>query len=128
MITGILLWLALINPVHAIELFKIESATLEYRKFTDSNMAEIPQFTPTNQLALSINIKVIKFLYWENTVHGTSTDAQFRLIGLLSYLHIKYKRLSVGWEHHSQHVLEGRHPFLRFPHQDGFLVKIDLLL
>jgi len=122
-------WLFIIlfipNLCNALE---ITESYFEFRKFYfSSNMAEIPQYKPKESVALLMDVNLYKPLHWNNRVHGVSTDGQFRLIGWQFYLHFKIlTHFEIGWEHHSQHILENRHPILRFPHEDSFLLRIKL--
>lgn len=111
-------------------------ADIEYARFHPSaRMPEMPGFKAKEGLAINFETDVIGPVYWRNRIHALTDPGQYRLIGWnfelgvppLFWVKNKYAQaLRVYYEHHSQHLLEGQHPWMKFPVNDsiGFRMVI----
>lgn len=82
---------------------------------------------PKESLALNMNISPASWFHWKNRIHATTTSAQYRHVGWQLGLFVQpLDWLEVGFEHHSQHLLDrqGEH---HFPVEDQVMVKLYLL-
>ncbi len=84
-------------------------------------------------IALNMNANVLKYLYWNNKVHGTTEElvgtnkGQFRLIGYQFEFGLRpFNWLEVEYHHHSQHSLDHVYPYGHFPVEDAIQIKIYL--
>lgn len=107
-----------------------------YPLITDNG---IDNRTLGEELNLTVKIDVLKYLFWDNTVHsmtdkvlnpdGSTAGGQFRLVGLEFGLGVDFSRMwdwlpvRVGYWHYSQHELDGVSQW-HFPVQDAIAVKL----
>ncbi len=78
------------------------------------------------ELNLNVNTDVLKYGFWNNTVHSQTDQFQFRKIGWELQLGVRCgKYLDVYYEHYSQHFLDyaGKGAF---PRNDGVGIKLYL--
>lgn len=83
---------------------------------------------PKEGVNLLLNMDVLTFGYWDNTVETLTTDGQYRSIGLLTRLGVRVTRdVHVGYEHHSQHLIDRHHSYMhKFPVEDAVTLRIYL--
>jgi hypothetical protein len=124
-VRALLLLAALFLPL-ASAAFDLQRLEIEYRYFHASGrIPEMPAWTPKEGLAVYMDLHFLGPITWENYIHAMTDPGQYRLVGLKTELKVYvFRNLSVGIHHHSQHILEGRHPFLpKFPVQDAIQVN-----
>lgn len=107
--------------------FQIRELSIDYRHYYSSVMAEMPGFEPHEGLALNLNTNVIGPVIWEARVHSTTDPGQYRLVGLVMRAGVRFGWVEGGWEHHSQHLLDARQPYIHFPHEDSAYLKLYLI-
>lgn len=97
-------------------------------------MAQAPAWEMTQGVALSTEIRALDLsrwtramLYWKNRVHGEMDTSQFRLVGWEFEAGIRAGPLEFYRAHHSQHILDSQHPWMRFPVQDAWGVRLQLI-
>ena len=117
----------------------LQEVSLEYKSF--SSGGRDPLITQNGledraldkEVDLNVNIDILKYLYWNNTVHSMTdrfTDGgagQFRLVGWDYKLGVRiFDSLHVQYEHFSQHLLDTTYKHGDFPVQDslGFILYI----
>lgn len=66
-------------------------------------------------------------IYWRNRVHGEFDTSQARLIGWQFEVGVKIWKIEAYRAHHSQHVLDAEHPWMRFPVQDTIGLRVYLV-
>ena len=109
---------------------------VEYRWLRPgARLVELPNYQVNGKLQVSFGIELWDTIFWYNRVHSASDPSQFRLVGWETELTVIPAR-AIGWKwaewlelfaaHHSQHVLDAEHPFMRFPVEDSFGCRIRL--
>lgn len=127
--------------------FELQEVYVTYRSFlpggTEPMITQnpaLPDRALGNELDLTVNINLFKYLYWNNTVHsltdrqaGAPTDpGQFRMVGLEMGLGIDLMRLwevlpvSVGYAHYSRHVLDAPYGLGHSPVEDSIEIKLHI--
>lgn len=87
----------------------------------------LPDRTLGQGLDLMVNIDVLKYGYWENTIHsetdavmnpdGSTSTGQFRMVGWEYALGVDFRRIfswlpvRIGARHYSRHCLDCTYPF-----------------
>lgn len=67
-------------------------------------------------------------LFNDNKIHATTDNKQFRLVGLESKFGVKIDSVRIYFKHHSQHLLDSRHPYLTgYPVEDTLGIEWILL-
>jgi hypothetical protein len=129
LICAFLLWFT--GETRASDVFTLRELSIEYRSYSlysdqQRNMLIYPE-PPKDGLDVSLNTAVLGYFGWDSTVHSVTSDAQFRGVGLDMRLYLNLtQEISFGHWHHSQHVLDRASPYMRFPAEDAFFVKIYL--
>lgn len=121
------------------ETVELDKVDITYRDFfpggrdpliTDTG---IPNRQLGKEVSLNVDTNIITYFYWNNRIHGMTDEVtnsggrgQFRAVGwefdvgfqLLNFL-------SLGYHHHSQHVLDHEAPF-NWPVQDAVFINVVL--
>jgi hypothetical protein len=123
--------LATSSEAHATgwQLIELNEARLYWQHFIDEGRDELifPR-VHREALNLSVDMDVLSFFYWDNTVLSVTDESQFRGVGLHSKVGMRLTPwLSVQYDHTSKHVLDGQHSSLpSFPVYDSIGVLIQL--
>lgn len=115
----------------------VSALSLNYYRYDGvPRIAEAPKWEITQGIALELEIKAMNlsrfigfplYAYWANRVHGDMDTSQFRLVGWQFEAGVRFWRVEFYRGHHSQHILEDSHPWMRFPVQDTMGVRLLLL-
>lgn len=106
---------------------ELDRLAIEYGRYHPSaRMPEMPGFTAKEGLAVLFDMKLAGPLYWRNRVHAKTDPGQYRSIGWQFELGADpffwndslKNHLELFYAHHSQHLLEGQHPWMKFPVND----------
>lgn len=101
------------------EVIKLREASVKYQKFADNNYAPYFDKPQKERLSLVVNSDLLKYGFWNNRVHGTTTEDQYRWVGWNFQVGVRlFRQLDVQYEHHSQHAMDyniGAH----FPVEDS---------
>lgn len=109
-------------------LLKLDELSLNYRRYHKS--ARHPLFhesTPKEGIDLNMNTDLLWAGYWDNTIHSMTNSGQYYLVGWEFKLGVRlFPSLHVEYRHQSQHVLDDRYPYQKFPVEDsvGFTLYI----
>ena len=110
------------------KILELDSLYVDYKNFAQSTRD--PLFyasTKKESLSLNMNTNLIDFIYLDSRVHGETNYAKYELVGLEIRLGARITRsLEVGYQHHSQHLLDDRYPYMGFPVEDSFNVRLYL--
>lgn len=84
--------------------------------------------SPKEGLNVSICTDIFSYFYFDSTLETLTTGAQYRGVGLLLGVGIRLSdALSLGYYHHSQHVLDRDYSAMpKFPVEDALELKIYL--
>jgi hypothetical protein len=102
----------------------VRSLSIEYKHFVGKTIfPEMPNYVAKEGLALSFNTDLVGPLYWNNRIHSMTDSGQYRLVGwqfelgvrATDYLPKAWDGLELFYGHHSQHILDGHHPLVKFP-------------
>lgn len=115
--------LDLTNPIH------VDSVFIDYNKYHPSNRDPLFYNTTKKEtLSLNLNLDVLSFLYIDSRVHGDTDNSQYHLVGLEERIGVRvFKSLEIGWRHHSQHILDDKYPYQKFPVDDSFNIRLYLI-
>lgn len=108
------------------KLLDLDEVSAEYNHYLQPTHSAYFNESEKDGLSVNVDSTVAKYLFWNSTVHGTSNNSQYRLIGL--YMQVgarvsRYVDLSV-W-HHSQHLLDGGDEYGRhFPVENAVELKV----
>lgn len=70
---------------------------------------------------------LLDHLYWDNTVHADTDSAQFHSVGWKFELGTHVTTfLDLYYHHHSQHVMDGQLPFMKYPSEDSYGITINI--
>jgi len=113
----------------------VSGLSIDYYRFDGTpRMAQASAWEMTQGLALSTEIRALDVsqwlpasLYWRNRVHGEMDTSQFRLVGWEFELGARVGPVEIYRGHHSQHILDAVHPWMRFPVQDTIGIRVHLL-
>lgn len=93
----------------------------------------IPNRQLGKELSLQMNTSLLKYMYWNNMVHGTTDEVpgtssgQFRAIGYQFELGVRlFNWFETEYHHHSQHELDNVWPYGHWPVEDAISIKIYL--
>lgn len=130
-------------PSEANGLLELQQVDITYRSFfpggVDPLITENPYLPGRNmgkELNLAVNMDLLEYLYWNNTVHsmtdeGNDGSSQFRMVGWEFGLGVDFRRFglglpfSVGYYHFSRHTLDIATPN-HFPVCDSLELRIYL--
>ena len=108
---------------------KVDELSVEYQKFIAPErayIAEMPGERPKEGLALNMNLSGWNRIVWQNQVHATTTNAQYRLVGWNFLLGIQLTDWAmVAFRHHSQHLLD-KAGSSHFPVEDSLYLKLKI--
>lgn len=129
----------------AFDVFQVREVTVVYRIYQPGSVNPLVTQNPLlpgreidKGLDLEINTDLLKYLYWDNTVHSLTDrsaldgSGQFRKVGLEWRLGVDLGRvwkalpLSVGWWHYSEHLLETQWGLGHFPVSEAVEIRIRL--
>ena len=106
-----------------------DELSVQYKSYHPS--ARNPLFTdstPKEGINLVMNTDMLfGTAFWDNTIHTTTDDSQYRHIGWQFKLGTRiFSFLTVEYQHHSQHLLDTSYPHMKFPVEDslGFTLTI----
>ena len=128
LLVSILLYM---EKTYAGDVLDLKELSIEYKNYSVlsdyQRVALIYPDAPKDGLDVNINSTLLRYFGWDSKVHSVTDDGQYRGIGLqmAGYLNLT-QEFSFGWQHHSQHVLDREHAFMRFPAEDLLFVKIYL--
>lgn len=119
--------------------FDINEVSLDYRLYSESSRLPLvtqnglPNRRIDSGINLNVNIDIARYLYWDNTIHTYSdaiiaSDApgQHRTVSWEYSLGVRIsKELSVGYYHHSQHVLDTSYAN-PLPLEDAIQIKFTI--
>jgi len=98
----------------------IKNVSIEYRRLLNQpRLLELPTANKVDYLGLNLNLKLFGPIYWDNLAHLYSSSDRVKWVGWLFELGIKVSKFDLFYKHHSQHTLDGVHPFMDFPVNDG---------
>lgn len=98
----------------------VKDVSIEYRRLLNKpRLLEIPGASHVDYLGLNLNLGIAGPVYWNNLVHIYSSSDRVRWVGWLFELGLKISKVDLFYKHHSQHTLDGVHPFMDFPLQDA---------
>lgn len=110
--------LGMVSAAWSAELKKLD---ITYQRFHQSNI--IPEMYPHKAkegLSLGFDVSLYGPFYWNNVVHALTDAGQYRLIGWQFELGVSpWQSLDLFYIHHSQHLLDSHHPFVKFPVNDS---------
>lgn len=109
------------------KLLELQDASVHYRRYKDGGRdAVVYPETPKDGLLVNLDMDVLRYLYWNNTVGSIATENQYRAVWLNSKVGIRLTDLvSVQMNHKSTHVLDREHSYMSgFPVEDS----VDLIL
>lgn len=129
----------------AFDVFQVEEVTVIYRKFVSGSEEPlitqnpaIPEREMNEEVNLTVNSSVLKYFYWDNTVHSmtdkSSTDGSgsFRRVGWEWGLGVDLQRIwgplpvSIGRYHYSQHILDGQWGLGHTPLENAWELRLRL--
>jgi hypothetical protein len=101
------------------KLLELDEASVNYKSFHPNNHAPLFDGPQKERVTLNLDADVAKFFFFNNKVHGTTTSAQYHLIGWNFQIGARVsKYVDVQYEHHSQHLLDRPAPG-HFPVEDS---------
>jgi hypothetical protein len=113
-------------------IFDLQEVSLDYHNHAALNPNQrdpllFPE-SPKEKMALNVKTDMLWFLGLDTQLHASTTDSQYRAVGLQVDLYARITQyLEVGYEHHSQHLLDRDSASLpRFPSEDSLAVKLYL--
>lgn len=119
-----LVMLCSVAKVNAVELDRF---AIEYGRFHPSGrFPEMPGYIAKETIAAVFDIGLIGPVYWRNRVKALTDPGQYRQVSWQFELGADpffwqgdlKGHLEVFYAHHSQHLLEGQHPWMKFPVND----------
>jgi hypothetical protein len=111
--------LALQSEASDFRLLELRETSVNYKRFNKTNFAPLFEGPQKERITLTVNSDFMRYFFFNNRVHGTTTTAQYHLIGWNFQFGLRLsKYLDVLYEHHSQHVLD-ESPGQHFPVEDS---------
>lgn len=110
-------------------LLKLDELSVDYRNYAlvndkARNLLTYPEH-PKEALRLNINSSLARVIGWNSTVESYTTGAQYKSVGLETALFVRLSpSLEAGYYHRSQHVLDGKHPYMKFAVEDALTLKL----
>jgi hypothetical protein len=115
----------LANSSDAVEL---TDASIQYQKFAIPNFQPYFDRPARERLTLRLDSDVFPGVFFNNRIHGTTDETQYKWIGWNFQVGIRpISQLSLQFEHHSQHMLDsnmGAH----FPVEDSLGLTLHLVV
>jgi hypothetical protein len=111
-------------------LLDVDRVSFEYTKIADHRDFF---YTEDQQdlkygMAFLIDLRLAKYLYWDNNVHMMGTEAQVRAVGWEFEQGIRpFKQLDIFYYHHSQHVLERERGTRGYPLENRYGVRFNFI-
>lgn len=121
---------ALSRVSHAFEPIELKEVYINYHWITPNGRD--PLFTswglkPQKDLEVHINFDTFKYIYWDNNIHSTTDEHQFKLVGWEARIGIHILDcVDLGIYHHSQHILDGVYPYDGFPVKDAIELRLNI--
>lgn len=101
------------------KLLDLKEASVNYKHFAEKNRAPLFDGPQKERVSFNLNTDVANILFFNNRVHGTTTSAQYYLIGWEFSFGIRIsKYIDFMYAHHSQHLLDRVTPG-NFPVEDS---------
>jgi hypothetical protein len=127
---------AMSDDVSGVELHYVG---IEYKKFFSGGRDPLvtqnglPDRELGEELNLSVDLSILNYLYWNNTVHSMTDSyinggvGQFRVVGWKYEVgtHL-FSFLDVGLHHFSRHLLDYTYPYGNFPLQNAIVFRIKI--
>jgi hypothetical protein len=98
---------------------------------------EMPQYQAKESVSLGLDLALVGPIYWNNLIHTMTDDSQYRFVGWwfefglrssqLPFYPRSWPGIEAFYQHHSQHILEDRHPSMRFPVNDSIGFRIHFV-
>lgn len=114
------------------KLIELREAYIDYRNYAALNpngrdMLIYPE-PPKEGINLTLNTNIFKVFYWDSTIESSTTQGQYRSVGLETRLGVNLtEHLRFGFYHHSQHVLDRGHSYMdKFPVSDAVEIRFYL--
>ena len=121
---------------YSLDGFELREVSLNYRSYFGGgndpvlNSSGLPDRELDKKLDITINMDVLRYLYWDNQINSTtdkdinSGSGQFRVIGWEYRIGIRiFSSLEFGLYHHSQHILDHQ-GVGHFPVEDALQLKL----
>lgn len=108
---------------------ELNRAGFEYGRFiNDGQDVLIYPRKHKDVINLKLDMDVLSFLYWNNTLMGMTDTGQFRAVSWEYQLGLRVSdMLSVQYKHRSQHILDAVQPYLpTFPLEDSVGVSLKV--
>lgn len=109
---------------------QLREAALTYKKFVSDGRD--PLLYPEvhhEAIDVTLDMDILKYAYWDNTILSETTTGQYRSIGLRSFLvgvHV-FPWLDIQYAHQSLHVLDREYGVMdKFPVEDSVGLKLYL--
>jgi hypothetical protein len=104
---------------------EIRDLSVAFTKFlSDSNDLFMYPRQPIEGLALDMNIDICPHFYWNNHIHTTIDADQFRVVGWQTEIGVRLPySVDLGFQHHSQHLLDDYSKTLPYPNSDGIVLR-----
>ena len=112
-----------------LHLMELDELSVDYKHFAvlndkARNLLTYPEH-PKEAINVNINSSILGVVYFNNQIQSMTTGAQYKSIGLQVGLGVRLTSyLEVGYLHLSQHVIDGKHPFMKYPVEDSLTVKL----
>jgi hypothetical protein len=106
---------------------RIDELSLQYgRYYGAARKAEMPGETPTEEIALNLDVAPWGPLFWRNHVHTTTTNGAYRLVGWQHSVGAKlWDWGEISLYHHSQHLMDKQQAGA--PLENAVMFKLFLL-
>jgi hypothetical protein len=120
------------KPASAMDLkpWELREASIEWKHFVSPGRDPLlfPEIHKDG-LNLNVDIDVLKWAYWNNTVGSLSTASQYRAIWLHTELGVRLSSyVDFEFSHTSTHLLDREQSLLpRYPVEDSVVLKLYLI-
>lgn len=122
-----LAFMMLFTASYSAKAVEVKDLSLDWQKYMGTlRLLELPYAQQGESLGLNLNLGLIEPFYWNNRLSSISSASKFQWIGWQFELGANIASVDVFYSHHSQHTLDGSHPFMGYPLQNsvGFRWKI----
>ena len=107
------------------QFFTLQDVSMEARFFMGDVKHENTINPPTNEVNFNVNTDILRYGYFNNTIHSLADGKQFQLVGwryqvgayITPWMNVEYK-------HFSKHALDSQGPWQHFPVEDNIGVVI----